>query len=212
MNSVPVTVLQKPVPDPPHDPGWAPLRYFNLYRCTLSGLFLALTLLGSTPRPLGSAAPALFEIVSFAYFLFSIACSFSITLRWPGFRVQVLAQVFIDILSITLLMHASGGVSSGLGLLLVIAVAGGSLLTEGRIAVLFAAVATIAVLGEQIVVHFTVSSLPGSQYHAAMLGAAFFATAALGLSLAQRLRESTDAIDPLQIGGGQVDGAVAVVQ
>lgn len=184
--------MQHPADDRVADPGWVPLRYFNLYRGIIAGLFLLLGLLESTPRPLGSADPALFQLVSLSYLLFSIACSFAIRMRVPRFHAQVLAQVMIDIVAITLLMHASGGLTSGMGLLLVVAIAGGSLLTEGRIAVLFAALATLAVLGEQIVAWLARPSALETYYHAAMLGAAFFATATLGLSLARRIRASEE--------------------
>ena len=192
MNSLPAQAPQVPADDRASDVGWPPLRYFNVYRTIIAGLFLVLALLESTPRPLGSSDPTLFEVVSLVYFLFGIACSFAIRLRWPGFRLQVVLQVLVDIAAITLLMHASGGLTSGMGLLLVVAIAGGSLLTEGRIAVLFAAVATLAVLGERIVAWVGRPSAPDTYYHAAMLGAAFFATATLGLSLARRIRASEE--------------------
>lgn len=172
------------------DPGWGPLRYFNLYRIIIASLFVLLSLLGVTPRPLGGGDSALFEATALLYLLFSLGCGFANHLRWPRFQLQVLIQVMVDILVITLLMHASGGLTSGMGLLLVVAIAGGSLLTEGRIAVLFAALATLAVLGEQIVVWLEQPWREATYYHAAMLGAAFFATAALGFTLARRIRAS----------------------
>jgi len=46
-------------------------------------------------------------------------------------------------------MYASAGLSSGFGMLLVIAVAGGALLIPGKIGILFAAIAAIAVLGHE---------------------------------------------------------------
>ena len=172
------------------DPGWVPLRYFNLYRVIIAGLFLTLSLISATPRPLGMVDSALFEATATLYFAFSIACGIANQLRWPRFQLQVVIQVMVDIVAITLFMHTSGGVTSGMGLLLVVAIAGGSLLTEGRIAVLFAAIATLAVLGEQIFAFLEQPDRDETYYHAAMLGAAFFATAALGFSLARRIRAS----------------------
>jgi len=43
-------------------------------------------------------------------------------------------------------MYASAGLNSGFGMLLLIAVAGGALLSARKIGILFAAVATIATL------------------------------------------------------------------
>ena len=172
------------------DPGWTPLHFFNLYRAVISGLFVVLMVWDSAPRPLGIVDQELFLSVALMYFLFSIACGFSVRMRWPAFRTQVLVQVFVDILTITTMMHASGGVTSGMGLLLVVAIAGGSLLTEGRIAILFAAMATLAVLAQQIVAWMDDPVQEAEYYQAAMLGAAFFATAALGFVLARRVRAS----------------------
>ena len=76
-------------------------------------------------------------------------------LRHPEISSQVVLQSFADILSLTLLMHASGGVNSGIGMLLVVAIAGASVLSQRRIAVLFAALASLAVLAEQVVTSFS---------------------------------------------------------
>jgi len=172
------------------DIDWRPLRYLNVYRSVLSGLFTVLALTGSAPRPVGQAGAELFTATVVLYFLFSIGCSFTIRRRWPSFPIQLMAQVFGDILAITVMMHASGGVNSGFGMLLVVAVAGGSLLTEGRIAFLFAALASIAVLAQQVYT-FLYMAFPVTNYaQAGLLGVAFFATALLAFYSARKVRES----------------------
>lgn len=169
---------------------WRPLRFLNLYRVMLSGLFTALALWGVAPKPLGESDSTLFAAVAVLYFLFSLASSFTVGWRWPSFAFQVALQVCADIVAMTLMMHASGGVSSGFGMLLVVAIAGGSLLIEGRIAILFAALATLAVLGQQFYTSLH-DPLPAANYtQAGMLGVAFFATAILGYVLARRVRAS----------------------
>src|SRR5690606_16784249 len=82
--------------------------------------------------------------------------------------------------------------SSGFGMLLVIAVAGGALLTPGKIGYLYAAVAAIAVL-----VHEVYSQLhdvfPDQNYtHAGFLGMTFFVTALVSSTLAARVKESEE--------------------
>ena len=169
---------------------WRPLRYFNMYRATLSGLIITLAFFGIAPRYFGQANSDLFWITAVAYFAFSVVCSLSIQLRWGSFQLQVVAQVFGDIVAITLMMHASGGVVSGFGTLLVVAIAGGSILTEGRIAILFAAIASLAVLFQQIY-SWLFHPLTGTNYsQAGMLGITFFATAFLAYVLAKRVRAS----------------------
>ncbi|HHH35291.1 MAG TPA: ATPase [Gammaproteobacteria bacterium] len=193
------TVIDKPpsvaTRPPAEDAGendgqaWKQLRYLNHYRVLLAGLFFAFVASGTPPAPLGSHHPRLFQWTSGVYLVLALASTLAIHRRWFPFKVQVHGHVLLDIAAITLMMYASGGVRSGLGMLLVVAVAGGSLLTEGRTARLFAAIATLAVLSEQLYNKLE-GSLPASYTQAGLLGAGFFATAILAHGLARRLRES----------------------
>ncbi len=168
---------------------WQPLRLLNLYRLTLSGLFVVLIVLGNEPIYFGNIDRELATFVSITYLIFSVASIFSINWRTPGFTIQIYTQTFVDIISITLLMYASGGVGSGLGVLLVVAIAGGSVIMASRMANLFAAVATIAILFEESYAS-SIDAFAVSYSHAGMLGATFFATAMLAYILAKRLRET----------------------
>lgn len=172
------------------DQAWKRLAFLNYYRFGLAGLFVALCLSGRPPAPIGEQAFALFTVISLVYAAACVLALLAHQVRRPGFSAQVYAFVLIDITAITLLMHASGGVRSGLGMLLIITVAGGSLLMEGRTARLFAAVASLAVLVEQVFSWLVAAPSASSYTHAGLLGASFFATAILAHGLAQRLRES----------------------
>ncbi len=167
---------------------WQPLYLFNLYRLTVSSVFLGLFLADIAPSFLGGFDGRLFVIVSWFYSGFAILCEYLIRHRWFQFDTQVLGQVIIDLFALTLLMHASGGVNSGLGMLLVITVAGGSLLTEGRTAFFFAAVASLCVLIQVTLADIYTWFGQTSYTHAGMLGVTFFATAFLAFSLAKRVR------------------------
>lgn len=169
---------------------WKPLRFLNLYRLTISALFAGLYQLGSLPKPLGSTDPQLFYITSLIYVAFAVLANGPIIWRRPRFDTQVYVHLGVDILAMTILMHSSGSMESGLGMLLVVTIAAAGMLTEGRTAGLFAALATLAMLTEQAYSHFF--NLPGylSFSRAGMLGATFFATAALARVLANRIRES----------------------
>lgn len=169
---------------------WKPLRYFNLYRLALAGLLTVAYFAGPTPPSvLGSYNPALFEIVCPLYLAFAIAAVVAHHFRVPAFAVQVYVQLLADIAAITLLMAASGGTGSSIGVLLVITIAGGSLLIPGRLAILFAALAALAVLAEQIVAVIE-GGTGGTFTRAGILGAAYFATAIIAYLLARRIRES----------------------
>ena len=54
-------------------------------------------------------------------------------------------------------MHACGGISSGLGMLLIISVAINGLLTEQVVAILFASLASLGLLAEHI---YSVNNIP----------------------------------------------------
>lgn len=169
---------------------WRPLRFFNLYRLGLAVLFTALATTQELPLPLGRYDPDLFQTVSAAYLLFAALALGLAERRYPGFRCQLYGQVAGDIVALTLLMHASGGVSSGMGMLLVVSVANASMITGGRTAGLFAATATVAILFQQVYAHLTI---PGAEFgypQAGMLGITLFATAALAHVLAGHAKAS----------------------
>lgn len=172
-----------------HD-GWKPLYLFNIYRLTIATLFVSTFVTEIAPSFLGSHNPTLYLTVASFYCAFALLSEYMIRYHWLPFEVQVLGQVLIDIALLSLLMHSSGGIDSGLGVLLVVAIAGGSLLTEGRTAFFFAAVASLFVL-----VHVSMADIyqwfsRTSYTHAGMLGVTFFATAFLAHILAQRIRSS----------------------
>ncbi|MGE0081742.1 MAG: PAS domain-containing sensor histidine kinase [Thiohalomonadaceae bacterium] len=169
---------------------WKPLRFLNLYRLAISALFAALYQLEALPKPLGSTDPYLFYVTSLVYVAFAVLANGPIIWRRPRFDTQVYVHLGVDIVVMVVLMHSSGSMESGLGMLLVVTIAAAGMLTEGRTAGLFAALATIAILTEQAYSHFF--DLPGylSFPRAGMLGATFFATAALARVLANRIRES----------------------
>ncbi len=173
-------------------PEWRPLAYFNYYRLVLSGLFVVLFATGPTPSLLGSHNPSLFLGTAAFYLVFSLFSLFSIYARAPGFSTQTQLQTLVDISALTLLMHSSGGLTTGLGILLVIAIAGSSMILAGRLALMFAAVASIAILIEQIHAHLNESFATTSYTQAGILGATFFATALLSHVLARRIRKSEE--------------------
>lgn len=172
-------------------PAWKPLRLLTFYRLILAGLLSALHFALSGDTSLGMLAPGLYGLTCIAYLLFGLLAGFAARLRWPGYELQATSQIFIDIGVITLLIHASGGLASGLGILLIISVATGSILVPGRMAFLFAAAATLAVMGEHFVSRMLLDMPRTTEYmQVGLLGVALFASAALTFLLARRIKES----------------------
>jgi len=172
---------------------WKPLRLLTFYRVILAGLLLVLFFASGNISALGLYQPALYTVTCTLYLGFSLLAGFTARLRHPGYELQAIVQVLVDITAITLLFHASGGPSSGLGILLIISVATGSILLPGRMALLFAAMATFAVMGEQAYNTLNVPLPRSTGYtQAGMLGLALFATAGLAYLLTRRIYASEE--------------------
>lgn len=172
------------------DSTWKPLRYFNFYRILLSGLFLSLYWSGPSPIILGQHDDKLFELTALSYLIFSLLSAITISRRLLPFILQTNIQVVVDITAITLLMHASGGITTGLGILIVVAIAGGSIIMEGKLAILYAAIASLLILAEQVFADVFNLFETTAYTQAGVLGTTCFATALLSHIFARRVRAS----------------------
>lgn len=171
---------------------WQPLRLLTFYRVILAGLLTVLYFALQDSNPFNIQLPDMFRSTLLTYLGFSVAVGFSTRLHWPGHEFQAILQVLADIGAITLLMHASGGVNSSLGILLVVAVAVGALVMPGRFAYLIAAVAALAVLFESGLSSLDAQPGVGMLTRAGLMGAAFFVAAGLAHVLVLRARESAE--------------------
>lgn len=128
-----------------------------------------------------------FAATALVYFLVaSVLVAASFVRR--RFQLQLVLQVFCDLIALLLLMHAAGGARSGVGVLMLAAVAGAAVLSPPRLAAFFAASATLLLLGEAVFRLLTDEpSDPGILVPSALIGAACFLTAELVNRLATRL-------------------------
>ena len=101
-------------------PDWPALRLVNQYRLLILLALAAVYYLSGDQRTLGSRNGDLFEVVHLAYVVATFGFIFLIRLRKPSVHIQFFIQNYLDILFISGLMYASGGVQSGLGPLLLI--------------------------------------------------------------------------------------------
>ncbi len=168
---------------------WQPLRWLNIYRLVLAVALLAYLALFRDQGLIGERFPQAALVACVVYLIFSLAMLLTIQAQRPGFYVQVHFQIMVDIAFLTVLMHTSGGIETGLGMLIIIAVAGGAIVVPGRNANLFASLASLALLAEQVSAYLT-GSVATNYPQAGLLGASFFATATLAYVLAHRVRES----------------------
>ena len=170
----------------PPDSYWRSLFFFNGYRIVVALLLFGVTQIFGDRLAFGSADLNLFVYVSAAYVTLSGLCFLAIAWRHQ-FHLQLGIQVSADILIIVVLMFASGGISSGLGLLLLSGLAAAGLISRGRLTLFYAALASIAVLLEQtvqVLFHFG----PTTQYvQAGLLSIGYFTTAWVAHRLADYL-------------------------
>ena len=169
---------------------WRVLGTLNLFRLFLAVILLGLFFAGGEPRLFGDRYPSIFSAMAAAYLVFSIVSGLAIKGRWVTAGPQTITQVTVDIVAIVVLMHASGGISSGLGGLLVVFVGAGSLVLPLQVPAFFAAIATIAVLGEQFFSQIGGVSDTGNYSAAGILGAIVFAIALAARPLSRRIQFS----------------------
>ena len=167
-----------------------PLLYFSLYRCVLAAVLLLVVLWQVSPGDATHFNSSLFNWVVLSYLVLAGIALIGVVRRWARMDRQVVLQVVIDIIAISLLVQAAGGLGSGFALLLVITVAGGSILTHGRIAIWFAALASLALLTQQLWAFLHEFGAPPLYTHAGFLGISFFATSFLISAFARQLRAS----------------------
>ncbi len=173
----------------PTEQAWSLLKVFFLYRFIISALFLILFYFHFDPSIFKSHDAQLYEIICHSYFAISTLSGYAAFSRTPSYTIQAQLNIFSDIVFITLLMHASGSISSGIGILLVVSTAAGGLLIGGRCALFFAALASLSVLFEHV---YSILShaIPASLTYAGMLGASYFTIAYLSFILAKRTEQS----------------------
>jgi two-component system sensor histidine kinase PilS (NtrC family) len=174
-----------PESEPP-DSYWRSLFFFNAYRFIVALLLLSVTVLFGQRLAFGSMDFALFVYANAAYLAFSASCF--LLIRWRRyFHLQLSSQVGADILFIVLLMFASGGISSGLGLLLLSGLAAAGIISRGRLTLFYAALASIAVLLEHTLQVLFHSGDTAQYVQAGLLSIGYFTTAWVAHTLAKYL-------------------------
>jgi two-component system sensor histidine kinase PilS (NtrC family) len=171
------------------DSYWRSLYFFNAYRLIVALLLLTVVAVFGNSLTLGSHDAALFVYTAAAYLLFSMVCFILVSAR-RRFIAQVALQTGADICFITVLSFASGGISSGLPLLLLTSLAATGLVTRGRMTVFFAALASIAVLLEHTLQVLQHDGMTTQYVQAGFLSIGYFAMAVVSHTLAKYLVES----------------------
>ena len=173
----------------PSDLAWRVLGLVNLYRLLIAGSLFAASRFHTGGELLSIVHPGYMAVISAIYFFAGIGLIAVRRVPFVGLRVLTLTQALTDSLAMGFILWAAGGVSSGLGILLLLPVAAMALLARNRDALFIAAMASVAVLTQQLIVD--ADSPGGSGYLVAgVLGAVIFLAALAVRPIATRLAES----------------------
>jgi two-component system, NtrC family, sensor histidine kinase PilS len=170
------------------DAHWQSLRYLNLYRFVLAGLLFIASVGVSNDYSLFLAEYSLLHVsVSAAYLLATALAVMPLHRYRRYFNLQLSGHVAVDIVVLTTLMYASGGLRSGVGALLLVSLAAAGLVGQGRLVLLYAAMATLAVLGTEVYRALGSDVEPHLFVQAGLLSIGFFAVAISARLLARRV-------------------------
>lgn len=161
---------------------------YNIYRIILP-LVLLVSSLGPNSTLLGDLDPTLFVQVCTAYAIFGIVITFFIPIGTHIAKSShiLTGSLIIDIFAITLLTYSSGGMISGLGLLLIVTVASGSILIRGRISTFLAAVAALSLIYSELYLTLSLDNSANQFVQTGILGAILFATSLYIQTLTNRI-------------------------
>ena len=169
------------------------VKVYAYYRFLLSTLILGMYLAG--------LANSIFAIFSSELFLITAIAFVSVTLGSLAHLIRSkficesylqFIYLLIDIICLNLLIFASGGANSGIGLLLLVTIATGSLIFTGQFAILLAAIASILMMAATSVSVVFFEAGNTTFFPTGLLGILLFLTAYLFRTLNRRLLDSQD--------------------
>lgn len=169
------------------------LRVYNYYRALVGLALMTVFAQSLVASRIGNLHPEWFLAVTVGYTLVNLLSAVSVQFlpaRFFNNQYPAFSLVVFDILVLTWLMYLSGGVSSGIGVLILVAVATGSIIITGPIARLLPAVATIVVLYEEFYLSLSAPTQHDDYFQAGVLGVLYFTVSLALQSLSKRIRQN----------------------
>ena len=172
---------------------WRSFQYFNLYRLVLALLFWLAVLFPHEWTARLNLLPNAFTFGLNTAYMLAVVSGLLFSLHWQHrFNAQLTLQVCVDVTMVAALLYLTGGVKSGVSILLVVSLAAASLVGRGRLVLFYAALATVAMLLVQTVGILNGIFEESSIVQAGLISAGFFATAILARLLGQRVMINED--------------------
>jgi two-component system, NtrC family, sensor histidine kinase PilS len=169
---------------------WRSLTYFNLYRLLAAFVLAGLLRYFSNYVGLGADSHTLFFKICIASALAAVLGLIGCGLRRPAFQWQLGFDLITDIALVTLMIYTSGGVGTGIELMLLITLAAAGLISRGRLALFYASLATVAMLLEETFQMLNAKGTAPQYLQTGLLSIGYFVIAWLAHTLAQYTRAS----------------------
>jgi len=143
------------------------------------------------PNILGSRLPTLFHHVSFSYTLLCLGVFFVFSVDKLSYsKKYIFALLVIDIVALTMLIHASDGVGSSLGYLLLVSAAMASIFIGGISALGYAALIFFLIMGDTIYIISKEGNMSNKLFATGTLGFLVFVTTFAFNYLTEKIRLS----------------------
>lgn len=167
------------------------LRIYTYYRTLLGSVLLLMFQIEFSPKVLGNDNQTLFLYSSIVYTTINfITLIVMWQLKYAPSQNKLFGSLLIDVIALSLLMHASGGAVSGLGYLLLVAIAAGGIMLRERISFFLAAITTIVVISEGTFRFIILTQDNKALFASGTLSALAFLTALLFQHLTKKIRLS----------------------
>ena len=177
------------LPQPVSD-DWRLLQALGLYRVLLVTLLVSLHEAELLIGMIGSALPTLFHWTCRAYAVTALVLILPALRRQPGLANQVMLGFAFDALALTLIVTSSGGIGSGLAVLLIPATVGVGLLLSARLGLLAAAIAFLMLFAQETIRLYPANYSASDYASLGPLGLMLFVTTLGASAVARRIRMS----------------------
>jgi two-component system sensor histidine kinase PilS (NtrC family) len=169
------------------------LNIYYAFRIGLGFILLLLFLSGRTGRALGGLYPELFFWTSACWI---IVATLSLAI-FPAHKLihslhRITSFLVLDVIALLLLIHASGGVDSGFGYLLLVIVAISSIFMRERMAIMFATMVSLLMIAQTLYLVESLNLGGKPIFSAGVLGILLFITAFTFQRLTQKIQLSTE--------------------
>jgi len=172
---------------------WRALNIFTFYRVSVIAFLLLVMKTDKNGNIIATNYDDLFYLTLTSYLIFAFICMVLNYKQVLAFRPFVYIQFLFDIFFTVMLLHTAEDLSSGMSMLLIVTTVSASLLLGELKALLFAALATLLLLGQQVLILLMRLDMPSQFPQAGLIGAACFAGSYIAVLFSRRLQETEKA-------------------